>query len=340
LSSLKGISALLAGGALIFAACGADQGEQQEFTPAPAETPAAPAEPGTNDTTPEPGTNDMTPEPGNNDMTPEPGTNDMTPEPGANNMTPEPAETPVGQEEPAETPVGQEEPTDEQPVGQQPALTNGVEAMAVVDHDGQLSFLTNGQCTWTEGTAGQTMAGQPGDGSVIQLTFDGQTDGQPTDEQPTESPDAAASPEPASPEPGTEQPGTGEQGTLELSIELARGFAPPAEDTNGEQAERAISSEDVLPFIVMRDQVELSAQINGQDLGDAQVWTGSVAPNGLSGYVVAITQDEQLLTINYLCTTGAQDDAGMPGDDVDQPTESPAPGADESPAIESPAPSP
>ena len=186
----------------------------------------------------------------------------------------------------------------------------------------------------------------------MQLTFDGQpTDEQPTDEQPAESPDpaetpdAAGTPEPGTdnqtPAPGTEQPTNGQQGTLDLSIQLSRGFAPPAEEEPaGEQGQRPLSSEDVLPFIVQRDQVELTVELPDQQVNDPQVWTGSVAPNGLSGYVVAVGQDQQVLTINYLCTTGAQDDAGMPGDDVDQPTESPAPGADESPAIESPAPSP
>jgi len=340
LASLKGLSALAAGGVLILAACGGDQGEQEPFTPVPAETPAQPAE---GEGTPGSG-NGQTPGIDNGQT---PGA-DNGQTPGADNG--QAAETPSGMEQPTESPAGQEEPAGEQPTGEQPGMTDGVEAMAVVDIGGQLMVLTGGQCTWTEGTAGQTVAGQPGDGSVVRLSFDAQAG----TEQPSESPDPAASPDtdtqtpdPAatpgtdaqSPGPDAGQPGIGGQATLELSFELTSRFAPPAEEPAGEQPGRDLSAEEVLPFIVQPESVELSVQAEGRNVGELQISAGSVAPNGLSGYVVALTQDEQLLTVNYLCTTG-QEDAGMP---TESPDPAASPDAAESPAIddnglESPAP--
>jgi hypothetical protein len=188
------------------------------------------------------------------------------------------------------------------------------------------------------------------------------------------SPEPGMSPEPgtetgASPEPGTDtetpdltqptDPTTGD-GSLQLTLELSRGFPAPAPDEETDEPATAptqptITAEHVLPFTLTEQQVQISLQLNGQDVGQPEFWTGSVAPNGLSGYIVATTggqqqmeqteqteqtgQMAQLLTINFLCGQGAQET----GPDMDLPTETEPtePEPAESPAIEpSPVPSP
>jgi hypothetical protein len=212
-----------------------------------------------------------------------------------------------------------------------PAGEASVSALAVVDHAGSRTILEDGRCQLTQPdaageTPAETIAGQPTDGSTLRLQFGG--------------------------EPGTDTGTDPGNQSLELTIELSRGFAveEPAEEPAEEspspdlaspspEGPPLISGEDILPFTVLPEQVQLSVQLATQDqAAQPEVMAGSVAPNGVNGYLIARTDDGELLTINFVC---AEPEDEMDGPDMGEPGASPdaSPGADESPAIE-PSPSP
>ncbi|MDP8905586.1 MAG: hypothetical protein M3N29_09810 [Chloroflexota bacterium] len=296
-SITKVLAAITAAG-LIAAACAADT-DDAEWTPGAGESPTgSPAATAPGDGSPSPG--DGSPSPG--DGSPSPG--DGSPSPGVGSPSPDVGSPSpdVGSPSPG---VGSPSPGIGTGASPTPATAGELEATAVVDVGGTLTVLEGGRCTISNpGTVG-TPTGTPGEGSMLDVIFDDTV--------------AAA-------------------GSLTLSIRLARGLgepgtASPSPGTGSPSpgASPALTSEDVLPFTVLAENVQLSGQLNGQDLGQPEVLTGTVAPNGLSGYVVAQTQQGDPLLINFLCS-GTQ---GTPGA---QPTGSP--GAAESPGTGNPSPTP
>lgn len=194
-----------------------------------------------------------------------------------------------------------------------------MQALAVIDRAGSQTVLEEGQCQLTAPEGGQPgFGGLPADGSTLSLQFDQGAQAASLDltieltRLAAPGPDAEASPSPAaeSPSPGA-SPG-----------------------------EQVLSTEDILPFTILPELVQLSVGLPDQDLGsDPRVLAGSVAPNGLSGYVVSQTDDNELLTVNFACAES--DTTGTPGaspgaSPLTSPLASPAagesPGTDASPA--------